>query len=72
MRNAVTISLPPKLKKDLDRVTALEGVSRSDVIRECLRDQLFLLEFRALRKKGMARARKRGIFTDEDVFKLIS
>ena len=56
MRRAITISIPNELKKDLDRFTREEGVSRSDVVRECLRDYLWVRRFRRIRTRMAARA----------------
>lgn len=72
MRDTITISLPKELRKALDRVTKERGVSRSDVVRESLRRTLFLSEFEALRAELIPLAQKQGIYTDEDVFKLVS
>jgi metal-responsive CopG/Arc/MetJ family transcriptional regulator len=72
MRQTLTISLPEDLKKELDELSEREGVSRSDVIRESLRDYLFVRRFRALRAKMVAKAGARGIYTDEDVFDQVS
>ena len=68
----MTISLPEDLKKALDQLSEEEGVTRSDVIRESLRDYLFVRRFRALRARLVAKAQARGIYTDEDVFEHLS
>jgi metal-responsive CopG/Arc/MetJ family transcriptional regulator len=72
MRQTVAISLPEDLKEALDKVCEEEGVSRSDLVRESLRDYLFYRRFRALREKLLAKARAQGIYTDEDVFDRVS
>lgn len=72
MRESISISLSADLKDELDRLTKEEGVSRSDVVRDSLKEYLFQRRFRALRAKVMVKARARGIFTDEDVFRQIS
>ena len=72
MRDTITISLTKDMRKALDRVTKEQGVSRSDVVRESLRRHLFIQEFRALREKMIPHAQKMGIYTDEDVFKIVS
>ncbi len=72
MRSTITISLPEKVRTQLDRVSKTEGVSRSDLVRESLRDYLFLRQFRRLRKAMVAKAAQRGIHTDQDVFDRIS
>jgi predicted nucleic acid-binding protein len=38
MRDTVTVSLPPGIRRELDRIAAREGVSRSDVLRASLED----------------------------------
>ena len=72
MRSTITISVPAKLRGELDQISEAEGVSRSDIVRESIRDYLFLRRFRSLRKTMTASASARGVFTDEDVFKVVS
>lgn len=72
MRRTITISLPKDVKQDLDKATAEEGLSRSDLIRESLRDYLFMRRFRQLRARMLAKAQAQGIHTDEDVFKRLA
>lgn len=72
MRETMTISLPPKIKSELDRAVHEEGLSRSDIVRESLRQYLFLRKFRALRAKMVTKAQAQGIYTDEDVFDRVS
>ncbi|MBI4209510.1 MAG: ribbon-helix-helix protein, CopG family [Deltaproteobacteria bacterium] len=72
MRQTITISIPEEVKEELDALTEQEGISRSDIVRESLRDYLFFLKFRNLRAKLMAKAEARGIYTDEDVFDRVS
>jgi metal-responsive CopG/Arc/MetJ family transcriptional regulator len=72
MRSTITISLPEEVRAELDRVSKNEGVSRSDIVRESVRDYLFLKRFRSLRKRMTSRAAQRGIYTDQDVFDRVS
>ncbi len=72
MRETVTTSLPPEVRRELDKAAKEDGVSRSDVLRQSLEDFLFVRRFRHLRQRMMARAQAQGIFTDEDVFKRVS
>ena len=72
MRETITISIPEAIKKELDEVTAQEGISRSDLVRESLRDYLFIRRFRILRSKMMARAQAQGVYTDQDIFNRVS
>ena len=72
MRQTLTISIPKEIKKELDQATEEEGISRSDIVRESLRDYLFVRRFRALRNKMMAKAQSKGVYTDQDVFDRVS
>ncbi len=70
MRQTLTISLPLKIKKDLDKICREEGIAKSYLIRESLRDYLFLRQFRKLRKQMLSKAKE--VYTDEDVFNKVS
>jgi predicted transcriptional regulator len=72
MRETVTISLPPAVRRELDRIAKEDGVSRSDVLRQSLEDSLFVRRFRRLRQRMMAAAQAQGIYTDDDVFSRVS
>ena len=70
MRETITISIPGEIKRQLDKITAQEGTTRSSIIRESLRDYLFIRQFRSLRKRMMARAPR--AYTDQDIFNHVS
>jgi metal-responsive CopG/Arc/MetJ family transcriptional regulator len=72
MRESISISLPEDLKAELDRFTQSEGTTRSDLVREALREYLFSRRLRSLRQELMPYAEAQGIYTDEDVFREIS
>lgn len=69
MRETVSISLPEDVKDALDEAVAEEGVSRSDLVCQALRDFLFVRRFRRLRQELIPYAEAQGIYTDEDIFK---
>lgn len=71
MRQSISISLPEDLKAELDEAVQAEGVSRSDVVREAVREYLFIRRFRALRQELIPYAEAVGVFTDEDVFRAV-
>ena len=71
MRESISISLPEDLKAELDEAVRVEGVSRSDVVREAVREYLFIRRFRALRQELIPYAEAAGVFTDEDVFRAV-
>ena len=72
MRETITISLPESVKKMLDKITKREHLNRSEVVREALRQYFTRREFRRLRGLMIPEAEKRGIYSDEDVFRKVS
>jgi metal-responsive CopG/Arc/MetJ family transcriptional regulator len=72
MRETITISVPEDIKAEVDRIVREEGISRSDLVRESLRDYLFLRSFHKLRGRLMAKALAQGIVTEQDVFDRVS
>ena len=71
MRESISISLREDLKAELDEAVRVEGVSRSDVVREAVREYLFIKRFRALRQELIPYAEAASVFTDEDVFRAV-
>lgn len=72
MRGTITIRLPEKLQRDLDRVVKTEKTSKSDIIRDAIERYIALKRFQQLRKKVLPFAEAEGLVTDEDIFKAIS
>lgn len=72
MHNTITIRLPEKLQRDLDRVVKAEKTSKSDIIRDAIERHIALKRFQQLRRKALPFAEAEGLVTDEDVFKAIS
>ena len=72
MRSTITISVPDQMRSELDSISRSDGVSRSDVVRESLRDYLFVRRFRTIRNSMVSKASRRGIYTDQDVFDRVS
>ena len=72
MRETITVSLPAKVRKRLDRLTKEENLNRSNVVREALRQYFARREFQRLRASLVPEGEKRGLYTDEDVFREVS
>ncbi len=66
----LSISLPPELFTDLDAVASQERRSRSELVREAVRQYIFLNRWRALREKASLKAIGRGL-KEEDVERFI-
>ncbi len=72
MESILSVRLPADLRKRLQAASRAEGKPVSDLIRDFIRKELDVLEFRRLREATLPFAEAKGIFTDEDVYKLIS
>ncbi|MEK6323319.1 MAG: ribbon-helix-helix domain-containing protein [Acidobacteriota bacterium] len=72
MSDTFTVSLPPSIRKEFDGLAIGTGKSRNQVVREAVHRQIALEPFRALREQFVPKPRARGIYADEDVFKLVS
>jgi metal-responsive CopG/Arc/MetJ family transcriptional regulator len=72
MRETITISLPMWLRRRLDKLTREEHLNRSDVVREALRQYFARKEFQRLRATLAPEGEKRGLYTDEDIFRQVS
>ena len=66
----LSISLPPELSSDLDLVASQERRSRSELVREAVRQYILLSRWKALRQKASLKAVERGL-KEEDVERLI-
>lgn len=72
MLDTITLTLPSKLQSAMNEVASQEGVLAQDLICKALETYLFLRQFRLLSERMTAAAEAQGIFTDQDVFDLVS
>jgi len=72
MRTTLTISLPQALRRNVTRAAKGLGVSESEFVRRAVQQQLWEEAFEATRRNLVPKARAKGVYTDEDVFALIS
>ena len=72
MKETINISLPAVFKRKLDKISKQEHLNRSEVVREALREYFVRREFQRLRSTLVPEAEKRGIYTDDDVFRQVS
>lgn len=71
MSKTITIRLDDKLSEMLDHVSEGTGRSKSEIMRDALKRRLSLELLDMAREKLVPLAQRRGIFTDEDVFRLL-
>ena len=72
MRSVLSISLPGKVARELDRFAKSQGRNKSDVVKESISTYLRESRFADMRRNLSARAKKKGMVTDEDIFKEVS
>lgn len=72
MQTNISVSLPQELRSALDDLTRKEGISADEVISEAVREYLFFRKLRLLRDRMSAKAKKLGVFGDQDVFDRVS
>lgn len=72
MRTTLTISLPRDVRERISREAKRRKLSESEFVRRALQSQLWEDAFEETRRLLLPRARAKGIYTDEDVFRLLS
>jgi Arc/MetJ-type ribon-helix-helix transcriptional regulator len=72
MRTTLTISLPEPLRRSVAQAARGLGLSESEFVRRAVQQQLWDEAFEASRRVLLPKARAQGVYTDEDVFKIIS
>lgn len=72
MRATVTISLTKETRKELDSLAHRKEINRSALIQEAIKRYLFEEGLREIRKRAVPRAKAHGIYSDEDIFRIVS
>jgi hypothetical protein len=72
MRATLTISLPGKSKLLIERAARESGLTTSEYVRLAVFRKLWQDAAQDSRRLAVPRARARGVFTDDEVFRLIS
>jgi len=72
MREALTISLPPEMGKQIRKIAKAEKMPTSVIAREAISRYLLRKEMEAIFKKTSTWAADAGFKTDEDIFRAVS
>lgn len=72
MQVTIHVSLSKEVRAALEELTRKEGVEVEEVINEAVKQYLFFRRLTLLRERLSPRARKLGVFSEQDVFNLIS
>ena len=73
-RAAITISLPPEIAEDYERLAQKEAKNKSQLFRDMFllyKEQVLEQEFYGLQRYGTKRARGKGIFTEKEVERIV-
>lgn len=70
MRNTLAISLPAETKRLLERAASESGLTMSEYVRLAIFRKLWQDAAAESRRVSVPRARARGVYTDEDVFRI--
>lgn len=72
MRSTLTVSLPGQTKRLIEKAADESGLTTSEYVRQAVFHKLWQDATAESRGVAIPRARAKGVFTDEDVFRLIS
>ena len=70
-REAMTISLPPAMVKEVVAFAKKESKNKSQLIRDALNQYMLEKRWRNYQREISAQGRARGIYTEEDVNRVI-
>jgi predicted transcriptional regulator len=72
MRSVLSVSLPPNISSELEALAKSTGRTKSDIVKESVSLYLWETRFKKTQKRLIGRAKKKGIITEEDVFRAVS
>lgn len=72
VRDTLTVSLPGKTKRLIERAARESGLTTSEYVRLAIFRKLWRDATEESRRIAVPRARAKGIFTEEEIFRLIS
>ena len=70
----MTVSLPPRLYDEVEKLAKVEGKTKSELVRDMIRvyeESLDEKRWRRLRRLGQATARRMGITSEADIERLV-
>jgi predicted transcriptional regulator len=72
MRSILSVSLSEKVSSELEKFAKSTGRSKSYIVKESINLYLWEAQFRKIQKRLNVKAKKRGIVSEDDVFKAVS
>jgi len=68
----LTISITEELEKEINQLVKEENNSKSELIRRAIKDYIYFKKLKNLREKMMLKTDAQKVYTDEDIFKIVS
>ena len=72
METTLTVRLSERESAALKKLSKATGKSRSEIVREAIRNETFRVRLTSLRAKLVPRARAAGWVTEDDIFREVS
>ncbi|MCX6089919.1 MAG: ribbon-helix-helix protein, CopG family [Candidatus Atribacteria bacterium] len=66
-----SLSLPPEMAREMEKLAREEGMTKSELFREALRQYIRKNKWDKIREYGIQKAIELGIESEEDIEKLI-
>ena len=60
------------MKSELNQIAKKTHLRKSDIVRAAVGRSIARLQFQSIREQLIPEAQSKGIYTDEDIFKLVS
>ena len=70
-KGLTSVQLRPKIAKMVAAMMSREGMTKTEIINEALRRFLLEKEFQGIREKLLPYAQAKGIYTEEDVERVL-
>ena len=68
----MTISITEELEKEINQLVKEENNSKSELIRRAIKDYIYFKKLKKLRETMMLKTDAQKVYTDEDIFKIVS
>jgi predicted transcriptional regulator len=68
----LTISLSEKMKSEIGKIARKNRLRKSAVVRSAIGRLIARQQFQTIREELVREAQKKGVYTDEEIFKLVS
>jgi predicted transcriptional regulator len=68
MKKNLTVCLTEKIRSDLEKLAKVEGISKSQIVQNAIRDYILTKKIMIFRKRMLANSLAPGGIKDEDIY----